>query len=855
MICLLLMAAACHGQSLLQTPVSLSRQSGATGQFLDDLNRVPGITISYSSAVVDLAKKIRLTGKEKTVEDVLKVICSQQPVNYVEQSGKIFLVATKNKKKFTISGYISDRESGERLIGASIVVPGSNIGTTSNMYGFYSLTLEQDTGRMQVSYAGYHTHTAPMLMSFDHTMDVALEKNAMIHEMVIVKAAARRQTPERTLTGKTDVDAAFIKSVPALLAESDVMKTLQLLPGIQAGTEGSSGLYVRGGSPDQNLVLLDGVPVYNASHAFGLFSIFNSDAVNNVEVLKSGFPSSYGGRLSSVVDVHMKEGDKYEFHGDGGIGLVFSRLTLEGPIEKGRSSFLVSARRTYADLFAIPIQKLTEATSRVYPHFADLNLKANFPTGKQDRVYFSMYMGKDRLRVIDEYNHFTGTQYVDYKDDNLVAWGNTTAMVRWNHVFNKKLFSNFTFTHSKYRFRVRAIEEDKYAASEQHNRTTSAYFSSIRDWGMKVDFDYLPNPAHFIKAGVAGTMHKYWPGVFDINTIHDKEENAIHIEQQTLTSGEYDAYIEDDIRLSSKMKTNIGLRFSAFHVRDKLFTSLQPRINWLYNLSHGFSIKASYGRMNQFIHLLTNSGIGLPTDLWLPVTPNVPPQWSRQVTAGGSWAKDKSFTVSMELYYKTLQHVIDFSEQSLFFNAYDKWDEVVETGRGRAYGMEWMVRKKQGTITGIASYTLSRSIRQFDAINMGQWYPFKYDRRHEVKWSLIWEKSKRFEASVSWFFASGYAVSLPEAAYYDPNTGSMVTVYASRNGYRMPNYHRMDLSVKLLKQKKKHLRCWVFSVYNVYNRFNPFYLEEIESSDPNKRRYYGISIFPFCPSFSYQFKF
>jgi outer membrane receptor for ferrienterochelin and colicin len=860
LIILLLTAATCHGQSLLKTPVTPSRQNGTAGEFLNELNRVPGVTISYSSAIVDLKRNIKLSGQEKTVEDVLKIICNNQPIKYVEQNGKIFLVTTQpSKKKYTVSGYISDKQSGERLIGASIYLPGRNIGTTSNIYGFYSLTLELDTIPLQVSYAGYHTWTAQFMMQSDYTMNIELEKNIVMNEMVTVQAT-RSQTPERTLTGKTDINAAFVKSVPSLFGEADVLKTLQLLPGIQAGNEGTSGLNVRGGSPDQNLVLLDGVPVYNASHAFGLFSIFNADAVNNVEVLKSGFPSSYGGRLSSVVDVHLKEGDKYNFHGEGGIGLIFSRLTLEGPLKKGRSSFLVSARRTYVDAFAIPIQAIAKGQQRVYPHFTDLNVKANFPTGQKDRIYFSLYTGKDRLRVRDQYLEKIYAEK-DYTSNNVLAWGNSTAMMRWNHVFNKKMFSNFTFTYSRYRFDVKNETEKKETQPSYYYHTKSTYFSSIRDWSVKADFDYLPAPDHFIKAGISGTMHKYWPGIIDVYENDNNEINETHIEQPILTSGEYDAYIEDDIRLSDKMKTNIGVRFSAFQVRDELFTSWQPRINWLYNLSKGWSIKASYSKMAQFIHLLTNSGVGLPTDLWLPVTPKVPPQSSSQVSAGASWAYDKSLTLSMELYYKSLKNVIDFNEESVFFNAYDNWEELVTTGTGKAYGIEWMFRKKKGKVTGLGSYTLSRSTRQFAAINEGRSFPFKYDRRHEIKMAVIWEKSKRFEASAAWYFSTGYAISLPEAQYYDPNAGpdnggGIIDVYGSRNSFRMPNYHRLDLSVKFMKQKKKYLRSWVLSVYNVYNRFNPFYLEATDSPDPiQKGVYKGVSVFPFIPSLSYQFKF
>jgi hypothetical protein len=353
----LLISGVCQAQTILKTPVTLLRYQGTVGEFLNDLNRVPGIVINYSSEVVDLTKQVQLTREEKTVEDFLRTILRLQPVRYLEQNGKIFLAPEGVKKKHTVSGYVTDKESGERLIGASVYIPSKKIGTTSNAYGFFSITLDADSVEVQTTYAGYFSNRSQLHLGNDINLDVPLERDIVINEIVIVNAEAKRNTQNRTLVGKADVSPALIKSVTALLSEADVLKTLQLLPGIQAGNEGTAGLNVRGGSADQNLLLMDGVPVYNATHAFGLFSIFNADAVNNVEVLKSGFPASYGGRLSSVIDVHMKEGDKYNFRGEGGIGIIFSKLTLEGPLKKGKSSFLVSARRTYADFLLMSMQK------------------------------------------------------------------------------------------------------------------------------------------------------------------------------------------------------------------------------------------------------------------------------------------------------------------------------------------------------------------------------------------------------------------------------------------------------------------------------------------------------------------
>lgn len=845
----MLASAACLAQTVLKMQVSLPRQSGTVSEFLSDLNQLPGVNISYSSEVVDLAKQVQLSGHERTVEDFLRSVLRSQNLKIVEQNGKVFLTPGASvKKKFTISGYISDRESGERLIGASVFIPAKNAGTTSNVYGFFSITLEQDSLQLQASYAGYFTASPTIVLQQDTVLNIVLERNVVINEMVIVNAEGKRNTQHRTLVGKTDVSPALIKSISTLMGESDVLKTLQLLPGIQAGNEGTAGLNVRGGSADQTLILLDGVPVYNASHAFGLFSVFNADAVNNIEVLKSGFPASYGGRLSSVVDVHMREGDKYNFHGEGGIGLIFSKLTLEGPIKRGKSSFLFSARRTYADLFIRPVQKIVGAAMDITPFFGDVNAKANFPVGSKDRLYFSVYLGQDKLRIREK-DH-DGSRY-----DAGLSWGNVTALTRWNHVFSKKVFSNFTITHSRYKFETNDFTEEKRADPAFNFREHNVYFSGIQDWSVKADIDFLPTPNHFVKLGVDVILHKYDPGISRFSQKDSFTTVSRQFGNQALNSTEYNAYIEDDIRISNRMKANMGVRFSAFALSNKTFTNLQPRINLLYKLNPKWNFKASYSSMSQFIHLLTNGNIGLPTDLWVPVTERVPPQLLKQFSAGVSYSHDKLLEVSMEAYYKSMKNVIDYGERSGFSNATYNWEEMLETGRGKAYGLEWLVQKKKGRITGLASYTLSKSTRQFANINNGKAFPFKYDRRHEFKAAVVWQASEKFQASANWFYLSGAAVTMPSSYYFDPFTGRYIDVYTSRNESRMPDYHRLDVSMKFIKQKRKYTRTWVVSIYNAYNRLNPFYRSKTYEYPGNKILFKDVTVFPILPSVSYQFKF
>jgi hypothetical protein len=854
----LLISGACQSQTLLNRPVKLPMQQGKAGELLNELNRASGITFSYSSEVIDLEKNIRLTGQEKLVEDFLKTILKDQAVRYLEQNGKIFILAVEPvKKKFTLKGYVTDAKSGERLIGTSFFVTDTKQGTTSNAFGFFSLTLEVDSLELVISHAGYNPESRRLIFRQDMELNIGLEPRITMNEIVVVNAEARTNTQNRTIPGKVNVSSSLIRSIPAIFGEADVLKSLQLLPGIQAGNEGISGFNVRGGSADQNLILLDGVPVYNASHAFGLFSVFNADAVQNVEVLKSGFPASYGGRLSSVIDVQMKEGDKYKFHGEGGLGLIFSKLTLEGPLKKGRSSFLVSARRTYADLLLQSVMRITNEPGKLNTFFSDIIVKTNFPLTKNNHLYFSFYTGKDKYRSTYVNNLFFSDEVGQRVTDGF-SWGNITGMARWNHEFSKKLFSNLTFNYTRFKFD--ALNKNYFPGDGTHLARYSEqnYFSSIQDYVVKYDIDFLPAPDHFIKFGMAATLHHYQPGqrtVFQSDTIIRINEV---IKAGSSYSGEYDLYAEDDIRFSTRMKANLGMRLTGFNTSGQGFYSFQPRLSWIYKLTNRWGLKASAVKMNQYIHLLTNSNMGLPTDLWLPVTKRVPPQRSYQVSTGVSYNPDQSLEASMEIYYKHLKNVIEYKEGTGFRTNSKNWEDVVETGKGKTYGAEWFLQKRKGKLTGLVSYTLSWSRRKFENINGGKEFPFKYDKRHEVKTAIVFKASPKFELSCDWILSSGNAISLPVGYYQDPYTNNYVDIYSGRGEYRMPLYHRMDVSMKLMKQRKKFLRTYVISIYNVYNHLNPFYIFntwENTGAGTFRSVFRQVSLFPILPSISYQFKF
>lgn len=772
-------------------------------------------------------------------------------------------------QKFTISGYIKDQGSGENLIGASIYDARTMHGAAANTYGFYSLTLLADSVSLRFSYVGYETRTVKFFLSRDTIITIELHSASYLQE-VVVEAGREEQIQESSRMGTIDVPIEQIKALPALLGEVDVLKVLQLLPGVQSGSEGSSGLYVRGGGPDQNLILLDGVPVYNASHLFGFFSVFNADAINHVELIKGGFPARYGGRLSSVIDISMKEGNSKELKGEGAIGLVASRLTLEGPIIKDRTSFIVSARRTYIDLLARPLIKSASQGNTVAGYyFYDLNTKINHRINNNNRIYFSAYMGDDKAYARDKGDYTYDNNNVYYEDEFGLRWGNITTALRWNHVISPKLFSNVTATYSRYRFDIFA---DYYERFTSPDSTSSAFFkdqyiSGIRDFALKIDLDYIPSPKHYIKFGAQAIDHLFTPGVYSYKST---EEADISFGAPKIYGREYFAYIEDDFLITSKLKANLGVHASAFEVQDKFYSSLQPRISARYLLSADLSLKASYAEMTQFIHLLTNAGLGLPTDLWVPATPSIGPERSAITSVGFAYNYHSDYEISLEGYYKEMEGLIEYKDGASYLNIESDWQTKVESGNGESYGAELLIQKKTGRVSGWLGYTLSWTNRTFQNLNFGRTFPYKYDRRHDVELALAYKWKDNKEFSCTWVYGTGNAVSLPTSLYYgaqndfnprNPYLGrndypswTATEYYDGRNNYRMRAYHRFDISYSTTKKTKWGERTWIIGAYNLYSRRNPFFMD-IGYDDWGNKKFIQYSLFPLIPSITYRFKF
>ncbi len=797
--------------------------------------------------------------------------------------GSFFLVSAQ---KYTISGYVTDIENGEKLIGANIYDANSYVGTVTNAYGFFSLTIDKGPVLFTISYVGYSPYQKEIQLNSSIMLNIELTPNIQIEE-VIVKGKLSDVGVESSQMSIIEIPMKTIGNLPMLLGEADIIKMVQLMPGVQSGSEGMSGMYVRGGGPDQNLILLDGVPVYNVSHLFGFFSVFNADAIQNVKLIKGGFPARYGGRLSSVLDISMKEGNIKEFKAKGSIGLIASKLTIEAPIGS-KTSFIISGRRTYLDVLMYPLVKLEEKREGYDKldygyYFYDLNAKINHRFSDRSRLYLSVYMGKDRFFYVTE-DSWTDEKWnpdkgvfekneIHYKDEMQFWWGNITSALRWNYMINNKLFANTTVTYSRYK--ILTGYESQYGNQRADKMD---YTSGIYDLAGKVDFDYYPTPNHSVKFGLSDTYHSFNPGVM-LQSYNNTDSTYTKVElgKSAVYANEMAIYAEDDIRIGALLKMNIGVRWSGFKVRNTFYNSFEPRISVRFLVNEKLSIKTAYAKMNQYINLLANSNIGLPFDLWVPSTKDIKPQVAHQVALGSMYAINNDIDISVEGFYKTMDNLVEYSEGASFFSLEDNWEERVVQGKGWSYGIEFLLMKKYGKTTGWIGYTWSKSERLFDKpgneISYGKVFPYKYDRRHDVSIVVSHKINDHIDIGATWVFGTGNTTTLgfeKYPAYYqtalnqDVNKNDyygntfnepQIVYYENRNNYRMPVYHRLDVGISLHKEKKWGKRTWNFSIYNVYNRKNPFLLNWERDYESGENKLIQYSLFPLIPSVSYRFEF
>ncbi|MHB9142757.1 MAG: TonB-dependent receptor plug domain-containing protein, partial [Paludibacter sp.] len=668
--------------------------------------------------------------------------------------------------------------------------------------------------------------------------------------------------------------------------ETDVLKALQLLPGVKAGTEGTSGMYVRGGGPDENLFLLDGVPIYNVNHLGGFFSVFDADAIKNVTLYKGNFPARFGGRLSSVVDIRMKDGDNKKYHGNISVGLISSKFNIEGPIFNEKTTFNISARRTYFDLLLQPVLKIVAASQGTQDvsagyYFYDMNAKISHKFSDKDRLFLSAYMGDDAVysTMRQNFSNYEGTTNSDWLKMKM-KWGNAITALRWNHIINNKLFMNTTATFTRYRYFVSVGTESEYKSPTEQNSSdiTLGYNSGIVDYSGKVDFDYSPNSNNDMKFGVSLTNHTFRPGVqvlkMEANDNGVTQKMDTTIGDKDVFSNEAIVYVEDNISLGSFVKANVGLNYSTYFVQDKFYHSLQPRLSARVLLSDKLSLKAGYAYMNQYIHLLSSNNISLPTDLWVPVTKRIDPMNSHQLSAGIFYELTNIADLSVEGYYKSMNNLIEYKDGSSFMGSSTGWEDKVSMGRGWAYGVEFLAQKTFGKTTGWIGYTWSKSERLFNRegqeLNNGNVFPAKYDRRHDISLVVSHKFSDRFDLSGTWVFSTGNTATLGLQNYQGVTVDqqywygqSSLEYINSRNNFRYPNYHRLDIGMNFHKQKKHGIRTWNFSIYNVYNQQNPFFVYPSTQYNYNyqtgesttTKKLMQISLFTIIPSISYSYKF
>lgn len=803
----------------------------------------------------------------------------------------VFAFTGLSAQNFTISGTLKDGATGETITGATIYLKKANKSAQSNPYGFYSLTAAAGNDTLIFTYIGYKTIVQEVTLDKDLTYNISFNPAENNLEEVEITAKGGNENVKNTQMSSVQLDMVDIKKIPAFMGEVDLLKTIQLLPGVKNAGDGNTGFYVRGGGPDQNLILLDEANIYNASHLLGFFSIFNSDAIKNVTLIKGGIPAQYGGRLSSVLDISMRDGNNQKFAVTGGIGVIASRLAIEGPLVKNKGSFIISGRRTYIDVLARPVIQKSEFKGTSY-FFYDLNGKLNYTLNDKNRLFLSGYFGRDKFVYNDEEGGFKAK----------IPWGNASACLRWNHIFNSKLFANASVVYTNYDFSFGATQDNFQLIIN----------SAITDYSLKYDVNYFPNSRHTVKFGTQYTFHNFVP-----TSVSAQEGETTYDLGKKINLYSHDAaiYVSDDWDITQKLRLSSGLRFGNFtqigpftrYKKDQAgkiidtvsyrpgkvvanYNGLEPRLSVRYSTGKNSSLKASYSRNFQYIHLASISSVSLPTDIWMPSTEVIKPEESNQYAVGFfKNLADNTYETSVEVYYKTMTNQVEYKEGSQpTDNIYDNPDNAFTFGKGWAYGAEFFLKKSKGKFTGWIGYTLSWTWRQFDEINYGQKFLAKYDRRHDASLVLNYDANKQWEFGMVWVYGSGNRGTLPKGFFlYE---GTLSNDYGLRNSYQFIPYHRMDLNVtfspdrtrKLEKRKqaltekyiqngldtsliqtkkwnKDFSQSFTLSVFNVYNRYNPYFIyltrEGNFSTGTLKVGAKQVSLFPIIPSLTWNFKF
>lgn len=873
----------------LKEKVSMSFSQIPIQVALQRLSKQTGTTIAFNTQLKGLGSIITKKYSKKTVDYILKDLLNDFPLEYKLIGNSISIYSLEEKQKLiTISGYITDNKTGEAIIGCSVFDLITKKGTHSNEFGFFSFSsVEKDTIVMVFSYYGYERYFVKLDANQNHNLKINLFPTVKDLEEVTVKANKNDRNIKSSSMSSQQLTQKEIKNIPSVGGENDVLKAITLLPGIKQGVDGSSGFYVRGGGPDQNLILLDGVPVYNPYHLWGFLSSFNSDAINNIEISKGGFPARYGGRLSSVLDITTKEGNKNKWTKNVSIGLISGKIDVSGPVIKNKSTIMVSARRTYADFIFTGIRSLNrsneDAKVKEGYNFTDFNLKYSHRLTEKDKLLFSAFYSRDKFSYTQtNKGTIQNTEFEDLSERKQ-GWGNSFTSLRWTHIVSNRLFMNTTAYWSRYNYYLNSLAKRTSDNAEiivgTENRAN--YSSNISDFSLKQDYQFFVNDGHTIRFGLAGIHHTFSPGVSSY--FYKTGENQAVNNSSTIKvpAMEFSIYAEDDVHLTKRIKVNIGVHASGFNTDDTTYLSVQPRFSSRFLINENVSIKFAYARMTQYLHLLTSSGITQSSDIWIPSTKKIAPQQSDQFALGTSIRIKKKYLLEIEAYYKNMLNVTEYKDGVSFLDD-SSWENNTAQGKGNSYGGELFLKKTSGKLTGWFGYTLSWTNRQFDDINFGKIFPYRYDRRHDVSIVMNYKINEKWSLNSSWVFYTGNAVTLPNVSYIAPNydgtdqTGGhsflgpnfvtsnngstgIVENSVERNNFRLPNYHRLDITAQYTKVKEWGEWNMTFGVINAYNKFNASFIYSQNKIDEQTgevtTQYYQRSIFPIMPTFSFQVSF
>ncbi|MBN2893603.1 MAG: TonB-dependent receptor [Bacteroidales bacterium] len=760
----------------------------------------------------------------------------------------LFFTCSIFSQNYTISGIIKDSASSENLAGVTIVEKKQLKATYCNEYGFYSITLPKGKNAVEFSLIGYQSKTIDIIITKDTVISIGLFSQSIELQKVIVSG-------KQSHANMCYLPISKVAIMPVIAGETDVLKSLILTPGVSAGNEGSAGLNVRGGSPDQNLFLLDGIPVYNVNHVFGFFSVFNTDALKSVNLIKGGIPAQFSGKTSSVVGMYMKEGNMQKSHGNISIGLISSKILLEGPIKKEKSSFLITARRTYIDALFRPISKSIADNTITGFYFYDLNAKWNYKLSAKNRIYVSFYTGKDKGFVkADESENDINTIQKAHQD---IIWGNVTGAFRWQSILSPKISVNNTFFFTKFDFSSSNYSLEQQTIDNETLKKEYSYSagSGIQEIGYKSKFDIFLNLSNNLKFGVNLSQKKFFPSFS--SEYYNDEYSELNIDKsstnETIEALEFSSYIEDQIK-TGIFSSNIGVNFNGFYVNKKLHKFIEPRISSKIQFSKNFNFQVSYSNIHQYIHLLTNSSVGMPTDLWVPTTEKTEPIYSNIYDAGLEVNTNKNIIISVSGFHKTFDNLIMYKQGADFLDIKTDWQDKTTKGTGYAFGIECFVQKTAGKITGQVSYTYSRSFRTFEDVNNGKIFPYKYDRPHNFNIQAEYHIKKNILFAASWILMSGQNATFSSQYFLTTDYENYLiyrNYYQGYNNIKFPVYHRLDIAFNFTKEREKTIRMWSLGVYNVYNRLNPYYLEG--SNIPDKIT--GVCLAPIMPFLNYTLKF